>query len=378
MINFCQYPFLSTTSATLIHQDGYEVDNLFSLDLEKRQRGYKIERFVRPPLSINIHFMIPVNVYYIVIWITLHEETEKCKIEFFTSGGRAGTDVVSMQSEKFCGSFFLSLPRALSVFHNPITGSVPHLDRCIPNKVLGSQVCERLVCQQITSQPLKPINELTTTTNLTLCFKQFNGSKSLSVKCLEVWGLPSKHCTVDQLKCFEKAKEACLLQQQATLPSASTMLYNTEGCRSNRFPASTSTSVDCIKQQSPVKNIDLCMQDNKDESTNVPEKFLDQLTYEIMILPYQLPSGYYVDQTTIEKCKEADLLYGRSPCDPFTGIPYTNASQPMFCAHLKSEIDMFVSSKKGRNVMPKTRQTAGTAEEIAKHRSLIGKLCMTC
>lgn len=51
----------------------------------------------------------------------------------------------------------------------------------------------------------------------------------------------------------------------------------------------------------------------------IPEKFLDEITYEIMAVPMLLPSGHYVDKNTLDKLLHTDAIYGRPPSDPFTG-----------------------------------------------------------
>ena len=52
----------------------------------------------------------------------------------------------------------------------------------------------------------------------------------------------------------------------------------------------------------------------------VPERFLDEITCEIMVLPMLLPSGHFVDRSTLDKLHTTDCMYGRPPSDPFTGI----------------------------------------------------------
>ena len=51
----------------------------------------------------------------------------------------------------------------------------------------------------------------------------------------------------------------------------------------------------------------------------IPEKFLDEITYEVMAVPMLLPSGHYVDKNTLDKLLHTDAVYGRPPSDPFTG-----------------------------------------------------------
>ena len=64
---------------------------------------------------------------------------------------------------------------------------------------------------------------------------------------------------------------------------------------------------------SKLNNIDI-------EKGIFPELFMDEITCELMVLPMLLPSGHYVDRSTLEKLQHTDNIYGRPPSDPFTGI----------------------------------------------------------
>lgn len=78
------------------------------------------------------------------------------------------------------------------------------------------------------------------------------------------------------------------------------------------------------------------------DSFKICEDFLDSITYEVMTYPMVLPCGKYVDRSTIEKCFEHDTTYGRIPCDPFTGIPFTDTLKPIPVPELKGRIDSFL------------------------------------
>ena len=56
----------------------------------------------------------------------------------------------------------------------------------------------------------------------------------------------------------------------------------------------------------------------------IPNEFLDKITYDVMHVPMLLPSGHCVDRSTVEKLANNDALYGRPPTDPFTGTKVTN------------------------------------------------------
>lgn len=100
----------------------------------------------------------------------------------------------------------------------------------------------------------------------------------------------------------------------------------------------TSTSINKTESNSAVertKELPL------DDSFKIPEDFLDAITYELLVMPYILPSGAIVDETTLEKHKRTEESYGRLPSDPFTGVYYTSDSQPKFDTSLKMRLDEF-------------------------------------
>ncbi|XP_070507763.1 RING finger protein 37 [Chironomus tepperi] len=77
------------------------------------------------------------------------------------------------------------------------------------------------------------------------------------------------------------------------------------------------------------------------EEFQIPEEFLDAITMDILNLPYILPSGAIVDETTLQKHKRREECYGRYPSDPFTGVLFTANSEPKFDAALKNRLDEF-------------------------------------
>lgn len=74
----------------------------------------------------------------------------------------------------------------------------------------------------------------------------------------------------------------------------------------------------------------------------IPDEFKDDLTYQLMSIPYTLPSGKTVDYTTLEKHVESEKAFGRKPGDPFTGAKFTETLKPVLNVALKSRIDMFL------------------------------------
>lgn len=78
------------------------------------------------------------------------------------------------------------------------------------------------------------------------------------------------------------------------------------------------------------------------DGDNTPHEFKDSLTYEMMSLPIILPSGYTVDQSTLDKHISAEKTWNRKPADPFTGLPLTESNPPIINHLLKERIDRYV------------------------------------
>lgn len=89
------------------------------------------------------------------------------------------------------------------------------------------------------------------------------------------------------------------------------------------------------------KQTELNPNEKEIEVRNIPEEFLDSITHELLVMPFILPSGNIVDQSTIEKHNKNEEVYGRLPSDPFTGMIYTCDNQPKFNAALKARLDDF-------------------------------------
>lgn len=75
------------------------------------------------------------------------------------------------------------------------------------------------------------------------------------------------------------------------------------------------------------------------ESSDVPQDFIDPLTCEIMSLPIILPSGYTIDQHTLDRYGEIEKTWGRKVSDPFTGLMLNNSNSPVINHLLKERID---------------------------------------
>lgn len=79
-----------------------------------------------------------------------------------------------------------------------------------------------------------------------------------------------------------------------------------------------------------------------EDSREIPEEFLDPITFSVMTIPVALPSGNAVDQSTLDKHVANENRWGRPASDPFTGVALK--SKPIVITELKSRIDHFLSA----------------------------------
>lgn len=88
---------------------------------------------------------------------------------------------------------------------------------------------------------------------------------------------------------------------------------------------------DEIKEENPHSQPTTSQQVKVPQSLKIPHRVpiserqlpawaIDSVTCSQMVHPVMLPSGYWVDRSTLEKWKKESLLWSRPPTDPFTGV----------------------------------------------------------
>jgi hypothetical protein len=121
------------------------------------------------------------------------------------------------------------------------------------------------------------------------------------------------------------------------------------------------TPFNVTKELSPTKSV-VHLEVAESQSTpdlDIPEDFLDALTYNIMTLPMTLPSGKIIDQTTLEKHNQHEETWGRPPSDPFTWTQYRISHKPMLDLALKARIDLFLLQNSNNSKVKALPRTTG-------------------
>ncbi|XP_062991206.1 RING finger protein 37 [Elgaria multicarinata webbii] len=348
VINVCLPQFKPRILCNKISADGYEVENLISEDLAKRNRGFRCEYFIKPPVHVTLSF--PFNV-------------EICRINIDISSGSChnitGLDICTSTSS---GKASWSSPE--SPFSGP--AGQPALDKevftLVGKAVLKNQ--SKVTFGHRGFKPRAPFHHqmdtlfsfsgaasldlwnkgptsLSGVSHLKICITHVAGGGLPCIKKVEVWGQPAKACSHEVVDEVLRVASESLAQgfggQAASLPSP---------MESDTVPFGNSDS-----------------QEHKlaDVVPDVPEEFLDPITLEVMTLPMLLPSGKVIDQGTLEKCNRSEASWGRVPSDPFTGVTFSQHAQPLPHPSLKARIDHFLlqHSIPGTNLLGRA-QALGT------------------
>ena len=401
LVNFCQEPLTKLVECTVICADNYPVENLISQNAFQRQKGFRVEHFIRPPVHLEFHFLAPISIACVAVKPDLAEGRE-VNMSVFTA-----THYTSQQYMKMCGQGRVRGEGAVLVMTNRVFERRHWCKVELSSfaSVLASHVTHTDLLN-ITEEPLKDVFNVR---RLKLSLNYFSGPRPVSLRWIEVWGtlgvsgsgsedilrahtaiaclgtqsdealnatlLPvavpveKSHCRETQFvgggmedaapgtgmvrrvgalqHLREVGKEASLLYMGPLSDSAAHA--NSRSCgSSSALDQGTFNNLGVLsKQNSKAKEVGMLDKEwsphqsspnpggvvqhsiaassthsstKKKTTTILPDRFLDEITCELMSLPMLLPSGHYVDRSTLDKLRHADSTYGRPPSDPFTGM----------------------------------------------------------
>ncbi|KAM8808110.1 RNF37 protein, partial [Eudromia elegans] len=346
VINVCLPQFKPRIHCNKISADGYEVENLISEDLARRNRGFRSEYFIKPPVHITISFPFNIEICRINIDISSGGYQTFTGLEVCTStscnktswqspegqsSALAGQPVSDKDAFTLVGKAVLKNQSKVTFGHRGFKPRPPfHQMENVPSYP-GSA-----------SQDLwnKGPASLSNVSHLKVCITHVAGGGLPCVKRLEVWGQPAKSCPQEVVEGVFQVASQCFAQDAGGLKPE---LW--APMESDCAPFSTGES----EQQALRQLVDVVQ--------DVPEEFLDPITLEIMTFPMLLPSGKVIDQSTLEKCNRSEASWGRVPSDPFTGVAFSQHSQPLPHPTLKARIDHFLlqHSIPGTNLVGRAR-----------------------
>lgn len=482
LINFCLTPFLKDCGSVSVCADGYCPSNLASTSMLAREKGFRVEHFIRPPVQLEFYFAAPVSVACVLVQPDLLAGDE-IRMELSGSLGHYTGSEWQPILKPFGSIVGRGKDLLLIMRNRSIEGKYGEIQFTEEVSCLGSCLASRLECLQKIVQPLKYSPLLHKLTNLRMNISRYTGVRPVALKAVEIWGTLSTACSAEEQEAARKAIGSLKAQPTSSGPAESLDVYNTqricppemqlaghslapllisanelptqpspnfvhnpgghpshlrmeetehmgglaEGAFQLAAPCTLALTRNPAKMQSkmikkkphwseeplggtfssgresgvgfseknppeaptsnpssahrktsslrmePAANIFVTQDSNSgsNKSSNskavslTPERFLDEITYDIMAIPMLLPSGHYVDRSTLDRVVQSDVSYGRSPSDPFTGVPFTSTIKPQFCAQLKSQIDQLLSAEE--NVFAGQGRTLGSASDITQH-----------
>jgi hypothetical protein len=308
MMNFCCSALNPTVKCSTVSTDGYEVTNLVSSDADEARKGFLAYHAVKPPVTITINFCCQVNVSHVILWAEVGYQ-KSSGFEIY-----ANCASITKPEEYQKAAFgYLEGDEVGIIFYRRIS-----YQECLKS------------AKHLTSFAWKAIP------GGTCCF--LNNAASLQIKIIktkssvpalarvEVWGKPSNSCD-------EAVKRNISELWTRTIPKKETV---------------------CCEPESQLQS-----DHDSHVDIEIPEEFLDSITCTIMAVPFILPCGKVVDQSTLDKHGQHEAKWGRLPSDPFTGKIFTESSQPIPATALKACIDKFLIEHSDRHELASVPRTTG-------------------
>ncbi|XP_068745214.1 RING finger protein 37-like isoform X1 [Montipora capricornis] len=376
LVNFL-HPFFDTkVDCDVVCSDGYPISNLVSLDFKERSRGFLAAHFIKPPALLLFQLPFPAHVESVIIkpkvgcqissGIAILVAGVATKGSVFNKGDKfdqKATDFSKKREKRFEqklipldskesgfgkeGTTSSNQPKnALISCHNYELDITPSSAKC-EHSSMFSQVAwlndkdgKTVHLQNKMFQQRPPIQRhhmaqtgdihvkefqrlysLQNVTHLVLKIARLSGSSVPAIGKVEIWGQPSVFSKPEIVGYALGIQDKIQNRQNITTRSAGLKheLVTVEGSN----------------------NLNLHSELNRNME-DIPEDFLDPITYELMTVPLLLPSGHNIDRVTLEKHITAERLWGRIASDPFTGKVFSDTSKPVPNSALKVRIDKFL------------------------------------
>jgi len=309
MINFCCSSLNTTVFCSTVSTDGYEVTNLVSSDADKVVKGFLAYNAIKPPVTITLNFICAVNISHIILWSQVGYQ----KSTGFEIYANLPCESKAQDYQKVAYGYLKDDEIGIIFYrracYNECVISTKHLNSFAWKAVRGS------TCSFLNNARSLQIKIIRTNSSVPALAR------------VEVWGKPSKSC--------DQAVQHNIFK-----------LWN------ERIPKKESVS--CDKSESQLQTAS-----NSDVDFEIPEAFLDSITCTIMALPFILPCGKVVDQSTLDRHEQYEAKWGRAPSDPFTGKLFTENNRPIPATALKACIDKFLIEHSERQELSSVPRTTG-------------------
>ena len=361
-LNFCSTVFKTTAESDKVTVDGYEASNLVTNPASVfSAKGFLVENFIRSPANVTFEFACSIEIDKVVIHGVVGSQ-RACGFEIFTQAqAKSGQlllekpDAQNSKSEtntgkKFDEGVFLSVGKFNKLEAETFTFKNNRFRHRQPYSQLVPMYQRQFDRTKHVEADLRArhIANLTRVSHLTIRVNRVVPGCVAAVRWVEIWGQPSLSTPKNIISIILNIHSKLLNLDHSD---------NISNCKST---SKTKLSVPEV----PVVD---------DTKVKIPSDFQDAITWEIMMIPILLPSGYSVDQSTLEKHNREQAVWGRPPNDPFTGKSFTDSSKPVVNAALKVRIDQFLL-RYGEDVQVNSRVlgTKRTVSSGAAVSSILG------
>lgn len=310
LLNFCDPRLRPEITCSAVSTDGYEVTNLISDSC----KGYLAYSCIKPPIHIDITFLCNVRLNHILIWPAVGSQ-KSSGFQLYSKNTDDSNIPFTLLSNGFLD------PHNAGLLFYP--GDVDPAGIAAPANFLRRYI----------KASMGHITKYAHVLRITIC-KTENSVPAL--RKIEVWGTVSPRCGKD------------------VIASVHTLWTNHQAPSTSSVIELKTDTISLDTRDSRTKNIIM-----NDATFEVPENFLDPITWELMTQPVILPSGKIIDQTTLEKHGENEAIWGRPLSDPFTGLRFNDDRRPVMAAALKSRIDKFLLENSNQNEIKRIPRVLG-------------------
>ena len=274
-------PFFSGTeiNCDTSFQEDFNPNNLTSSDIQLKKKGFLVDYFVRPPVTLNLTFEHPIWISYIRFNPKVGQQSTRGFQVLVNDSVQVSRHVI--KDPNACQVTFQNYSFPGNSYQEGDTGKVR----------LGS------------TPDLKAVKSLTI--KIFLTFK----ATPPCISDLQILG-KLNDCVPESIRRDVNSIWKALTKAKFRQNSFQSLSLNPEASGSKR------------------KSLD------EDNCDTVPDEFIDTLTCKRMDIPMLLPCGEHVDRSSLDNYNEIESKWGRRPNDPFTGLVFTGESQhlPQFCS----------------------------------------------
>jgi len=308
LTNFCLEPFVTAASSTSVTADGHSPSNLAAMRSSVRSRGFRVERYVRPPVCVEVVLEVPMTLVCVLVCPDMVPGIE-VRLEVGVSSG--GGDVWQAWQGGVAGEgedLVLAVKNPRMWEHGVQSSSL-----CSAGPVSGSRAswsgAQVKECWMRGSPALAQVRQVC------LRINRWTGVRPVGLKWVELWGWLARSSSSRERERYRRLCQEMETRSKAEVSPALPLVFQSSETEPKL------EDVEC-SSRSPSNHKGKGDLARASVGQNVPPQLLDEITFEVMEMPMVLPSGRCVDQSTLDKLAATDAACGRPPTDPFTGNLY--------------------------------------------------------